>query len=265
VEAAALPDRHGAVRREPRRPLEPLGPTEQPTAEMLASLGHELRTPLASLRATLDLLGADHTAPVSPVDEAALVARLQEELERLERLVENLSTLALVDAGRLSIAPRRVVAVAIAERALSLVAPTLERSGQRARLIAPVPGLEVQADPQRLTQALENLLTNASHSSPHGATIELVVERRGTAVELRVTDQGPGVPARRRARIWSRRHDGQSPGAGGLGLPLVRTLVELQGGTVGLDSSAGGASFWMRLPGVRAYLRTNASGSPALR
>ena len=230
-------------------------PGQEIAAQVLASLGHELRAPLASLRATLELLTAAHAARDGAA-EPALVARLESGIERIERLVENLSTWALADAGRLTLAPRRLAACSVAERALAAVAPMLARSGQRARLVTPSAfGPEVEADPQRLGQALFNLLSNASRHSPPNSTIELSVQRHGATVELRVTDQGPGVPVRRRAGIWARSAAGR-PGRGGglgLGLPLVRMLVELHGGSVGFDSPPGqGASFWIRLPASEA-------------
>ena len=121
---------------------------------MLATLGHELRTPLASLRATVELLSQTE----APSD---LVARLESGLGWLESLVDNLGTWALLEAGRLPVAPRPVEAATVAERALALVAPLLERRGQRAELICARPGLLLDGDPQYLGQVLVNLLTNA--------------------------------------------------------------------------------------------------------
>jgi signal transduction histidine kinase len=218
-------------------------------ADVLAALGHELRAPLASLRATLELLTEE-----SATD--SLVARLESGLGWLEGLVDNLGTWALLEAGRLPVSPRAVGAESVAERALSLVAPLLERKGQRVELICPRPGLMVDADPQYLGQILINLLTNSVRYSPAGGLIQLSITAVGSVVELRVTDEGPGIPRRERARIFSpyargaRARRAGGPGLG-LGLHIVRTLVAMHEGTVGVDSEPGhGASFWVRLPGA---------------
>jgi len=218
--------------------------------DVLAALGHELRAPLASLRATLELLAEESAAE-------PLVARLEGGLGWLEGLVDNLGTWAQLEAGRLGLTLRPVTASSVAERALALVVPMLERKGQRARLTCPRAGLEVNADPQRLGQVLVNLLTNASRYSPPGSSIDLTITAAGSTVELRVTDDGPGIPRREQRRIFERHQRGararRTDGAGlGLGLHIVRTLVGLHNGTVGVDSRPGqGASFWVRLPDPR--------------
>jgi signal transduction histidine kinase len=217
-----------------------------PAADVLAALGHELRAPLASLRATLELLSEETTA-------GPLLARLEGGLGWLEGLVDNLGTWAQLETGRLPLTLRLVTAASVAERALALVAPMLERKGQRAILTCPRPGLEVSADPQRLGQVLVNLLTNASRYSPTGGSVELSIGVVGPVVELRVTDDGPGIPRREQARIFERYQRGagarRTAGGLGLGLHIVRTLVGLHKGTVGVDSKPGhGASFWVRLP-----------------
>jgi signal transduction histidine kinase len=227
-------------------------PTGPVAADVLAALGHELRAPLASLRATLELLSEE-------VATGPLVARLESGLGWLEGLVDNLGTWALLEAGRLPVSRREIGAVSVAERALSLVAPLLERRGQRVELICSHPGLMVDGDPQRLGQVLINLLTNACRYSPSGGLIKVAIGQVGSTVELRVSDEGPGIPRRERARIFSpyargaRARRAGGPGLG-LGLHIVRTLVAMHEGAVGVDSEPGqGASFWVRLPAASAY------------
>jgi two-component system OmpR family sensor kinase len=248
IEAVRGPERPSQTRGKRLRLVPAAEAASGPAAaDVLAALGHELRTPLASLRATLELLAEESAS-------RPLVARLESGLGWLEGLVDNLGTWALLEAGRLPVARRPVEATTVAERALALVAPLLERRGQRAELICSRPGLALDADPQYLGQVLINLLTNAVRYSPPGGLIELSISSVGSSVELRVTDQGPGIPQRERTRIFipyargarARRTGG--PGLG-LGLYIVSTLVAMHEGTVGLDSEPGrGASFWVRLP-----------------
>jgi two-component system, OmpR family, sensor histidine kinase BaeS len=231
---------------------------------VLAAIGHELRAPLASMRATLELLAEESAS-------GSLVARLESGLGWLEGMVDNLGTWALLEAGRLSVARRPVDAAAVAERAIALVAPLLERRGQRAELKCADPGPVLDADPQHVGQILVNLLTNAIRYSPAGGLIELSIATAGTSVELRVTDQGPGIPRRERERIFNayargaRARRAGGPGLG-LGLHIVRTLVAVHEGTVGVDSEPGrGASFWVRLPGSAAACPARRSSARAAR
>jgi signal transduction histidine kinase len=265
IEAARGSKRPSPTRARRLAAVPPVEPATGPaTVDVLAALGHELRAPLASLRMTLDLLAEE-----SP--NALLVARLESGLGWLEGLVDNLGTWALLEAGRLSVARRPVDAAAVAERALALVAPLLERRGQRAELICPRPGLALDGDPHYLGQVLVNLLTNAIRYGRPGGLIELSISAVGACVELRVTDEGPGIPPREQARIFgpyargARARRAGGPGLG-LGLHIVRTLVAMHEGTVGVDSEPGrGASFWVRLPGVSSACPVRRSGARAPR
>jgi len=221
--------------------------------EVLATLGHELRTPLATLRATLELL-ADLPAAGAEAERRALLPRLERSLGWLERLVENLTTAALAQSGHLPLRRAPVRLDRCLEGAVSLLRPLLERRGQAVALRCASPGPWVAADPVGLGQVLVNLLSNASAYSPPGAEITVAVAAAAGAVEVRVHDRGPGVPRCEQGRIfrpYARGRAARASGAGGvgLGLHIVQTLVHLHGGTVGVRSAPGqGACFWFRLP-----------------
>jgi hypothetical protein len=222
-------------------------------ADALATLGHELRTPLATLRVTLEVL-AGLPAVGAEAERRALLPHLERSLGWLERLAENLTTAALAQSGRLALRRAPLALDGCLQGAVALLQPLLERRGQRVRVRCPAPAPRVAADPVGLGQVLVNLLSNASAYSPPGAEITVAVAAAAGAVEVRVHDRGPGVPRCEQGRIFRpyvRGRAGRGTGAGGvgLGLHIVRTLVELHGGTVGVHSPPGqGAAFWFRLP-----------------
>jgi signal transduction histidine kinase len=219
----------------------------------MATLGHELRTPLATLRATLEVLSDLSTAEVGEKCHE-LMPRLEGSLRWLERLVENLTTIALAQQGQLPLRPAPVALDGAVSAAVGLLQPLLERRRQRIVPSCPEPSPSVAADPVWLGQVLVNLLANASAYSPPGAEIAITVRARSGWVEAEVRDQGPGIPRCERERIfrpYARGRAGRAAASGGLGLGLhiVRTLVQLHGGTVGVRSQPGqGAAFWFRLP-----------------
>lgn len=240
-------------------PMPPAGAPEHQrdalAADLLATLGHELRTPLAALHVSLELLAEFPT--LSPEDVSQLVRHLQRGVGWLEGLVENMSACAAVQSSQLPLNRRTIRLLDSIEFALALVQPFLDRKGQRVRLVSPRPSPVVYGDPQRLGQVLVNLLTNASTYGPWGDAIDLVVSGAGDQLEVRVSDHGAGVPEHERKRIFGRYVRGAGSGerasahvAGlGLGLHIVKTIVELHGGAVGVDATAQGqgASFWFRL------------------
>jgi signal transduction histidine kinase len=228
------------------------GDAERWDADALATLMHELRTPLATMHATLELL--DQLGAGGDEDAGYLVSRLRHSVEWMTGLVDNASTWAALEAGQLALRRTPVAVLDCLQSAARLTQPLLERRGQRVRLACPEPAPLVHGDPIRLGQVVANLLTNASRYGPWGATIDLVAAVERGRVRVRVTDQGPGLPEAEQAAIFGRYVRGRvtrPPGAAGqgLGLHIVQALVALHGGEAGVTSVVGqGASFWFSLP-----------------
>ncbi|MFN8163723.1 MAG: HAMP domain-containing sensor histidine kinase [Solirubrobacterales bacterium] len=215
----------------------------------VADASHELRTPLTAIRGQLEVLARQ---PEPDGDEVRRVEGLaMREMERLERLVDDLLALAsLEEAGPLR---RRRLALAPYLRELA-------RSGGSGATVGELPTGTLSADPERLRQALLNLISNARrHAGPDGR-VELSAIASGELLRIRVDDDGPGIPPEERERIFARFHRVQEgrdrgSGGGGLGLPIARSIVESHGGRIWAeDSPLGGARFCVELPGFRAQL-----------
>ncbi len=236
----------------PTLPFQSRTSSAPPSTELLATVAHELRTPLATLHATLEVLGDLST--LDPADAAQFIQRLQRAVGWMDGLVANLTTWTTLQTGHLLLNCARMEVLECIEPALALVQPLLERKHQQIRLIYPESSPVIHGDPRRLAQVIVNLLSNASTYSPEGDVIDLVVLVVGEWVKVQVVDHGPGIPLNEQRRIFGRFTRGtetveSSMGGMGLGLYIVQTLVELQGGRVGVDSIPGeGATFWFRLP-----------------
>ena len=223
---------------------------------MIAVVAHELRTPLSSLSLTVELLLADFDT-IAAARTKALLRRIQRNAFWLQDLVENLTVTSTAQAGQVPVSRAPVRLHDCIEAVLPLVQPYLGRKHQRLQVTGAL-ATEVLGDVGLIQRVLVNLLTNAAKYAPQGDVIEIHVASDGAWVGLRVTDHGPGIPAHEQPRIFERYFRGASARAGaevglGLGLAVVRTLVELQGGVVGVDSEPGaGTSFWLKLPRARA-------------
>jgi heavy metal sensor kinase len=212
----------------------------------VADASHELRSPLAILRAELDvaLIG-----PSSREELRVAVASAAEETDRLSALAEDLLTLAQADEGNLPIKRELVKMDALLERAAGPFAQRAIEAGATIETAAPV-AMRIGADPRRLEQALANLIDNGLR---HGArTVDVRAERRGTRLELHVSDDGPGFPAEFLEIAFERfaRADRSrtSPGAG-LGLSIVRSIARAHGGEAFVaNGAAGGAHVWISIP-----------------
>ncbi len=236
----------------PTAPLLSDPPSAPPRAELLATVAHELRTPLATLHVTLEVLS--NLPAVNSEEVSRFIGRLQRAVGWMDVLVDNLTTWTTLQSGHLLVTCTRMEMLECIEPALALVQPLLERKQQQVRLIYPEVSPVVSGDPRRLAQVVVNLLSNASTYSPPGDVIDLVVFVVDEQVKIQVIDHGPGVPIDEQEHIFGRFTRGteaeqNSLGGLGLGLYIVQTLVELQGGRVGVDSTPGeGAAFWFRLP-----------------
>jgi two-component system, OmpR family, sensor kinase len=213
----------------------------------VADAGHEIRTPLAVLKAELE--AALRAAKGDPATRESLVAAL-EECDHLAQLADDLLLIARAGEGRLELRTEQVDVGTLLEQARERFADRARERGRRIEVAAP-DGLRVPADPLRLRQALGNLVDNALRHG--GGEVSLAAERHGQGVRIEVADQGPGFPAEVAPRAFERFARGdraRTRGGSGLGLAIVRAIAEAHGGTATLDGDrAGGAAVWLDLPG----------------
>ncbi|MFA9459811.1 PAS domain-containing sensor histidine kinase [Thiohalorhabdus sp. Cl-TMA] len=221
----------------------------------LTLLGHELRNPLTPIISTSGHL-LEHWDQLDMGSERMkeAVQIIHQQGSHLARLVEELMDLSRIKQGRLTLRETEVDAREIARQAVDSIHPRTEEDRQVLSVDLPESPLPVFADPTRLEQILNNLLANANKFTPTGGTIYLTGFREGDQVVLAVSDTGRGLTSQQLSDIFQ--DVGQKPvpdadsGGLGLGLPLVRRLVELHGGKVGAESpgQGQGAKFIVRLP-----------------
>ena len=211
----------------------------------IADVAHELRTPLAVVRAELEAIEDG----LIPLDTAAL-ASLAEEVERLCRLVGDLETLALADAARFSLNLQLRPLAPVVEGAANGFAGTAQAKGVQIGLHLDEDVL-AKVDGTRMAQVVANLVSNALKFTPAGGRVDLRLHREGNFATLEVTDTGPGIPPQDLGHVFERFWRGGAPHAGGsgIGLAVVRELIDAHGGNVDVTSELGkGAAFTVRLP-----------------
>jgi signal transduction histidine kinase len=252
----------------PTTPSEPSEPTAQDgtTLDVLATMAHEFRTPIASLRATVEALVADRGI-LSEEQMSEMLSRLQRGTVWLQGFVENFLSSASLDAQQLSLRRRPILLSECVEQVLPMVEPLMARRGQRVDVLGSCETV-VDGDPYRLAQVLLNLLMNASKYSVPDDVIELEVTRERGGARIRVTDHGPGIPEAERELIFLRYARGvravDTTAGLGLGLTIARALVELHGGRIWVESTpGGGASFYVTLPLPSARTTNKPNGSKA--
>jgi signal transduction histidine kinase len=217
--------------------------------ELVASVSHELRTPVATMRGYLESIHARE--PNGPTEGWTQDLQIVEnELVRLQGLIEDLFTLSRAEASALALDVQPTDVGSLVHRRVEAVAPMAWRSGrvQVAAEIAPSlpPAL---ADERRLDQVLINLLRNAIQHTMPGAVVVVAVCAEHEMLRIDVLDTGEGIPAQDLPHIWDRFYRGQSSQGAGLGLALVKELTEAMGGTVSVESVVGeGSRFTLRIP-----------------
>jgi signal transduction histidine kinase len=215
---------------------EALERNERARRSMVSDVAHELRTPLTSIRVQIEAVQDGLIVP-----DAKWIASIEEDAATLAHLVDDLQQLSLGDAGVLRLELADVAVAEIVERALSgLRAPSLGTPGITITVDIPT-GLTIRADARRLVQVARNLVANALAFA--ASSVQISAASHNGRIELRVTDDGPGVPPEQTERIFDRfyRADpsrSRATGGAGLGLAIARQLVELHGGTVRYERPA---------------------------
>jgi signal transduction histidine kinase len=232
-----------------------LAASDEARRQLLADVSHELMTPLAAIRGYAETLAMPELA----LDEATRLKYLDvvgEETQKLEELIGDLLDLARVEGGGGTWTVEGVKIGDLFGRVRDRHGPTIrERKIQVTAAVEPE-GLTVQANPQRLEQALQNLAANALRHTPDGGRLDLHASPDGEAIRITVRDTGPGIPEEHLARVFDRfykidasRTATETPSGSGLGLSIVKAIVERHGGVIAASNAPdGGAVFEIRLP-----------------
>jgi two-component system, OmpR family, sensor histidine kinase KdpD len=223
--------------------------TDRLRTALLNSVSHDLRTPLASIKASASSL-LDREVRWDDAERDDFLATINTEADRLTRLVHNLLDMSRIEAGALD---PRLIESSVAEVAGPVVRRARAASGQLVVVDVPEELPPVLADPVRLDQVLTNLLDNA-RSYAADSPVEVVARQAGDTVELRVVDHGPGIPASERERVFDqfyRVESGRRPEGTGMGLAICRGIMLAHGGTLRVETTpGGGASFVLTLPAL---------------
>lgn len=209
--------------------------------QLLADVSHELMTPLTAIRGYAETLTLPQFAPV-PADGQRAVRVIREESDRIERLVGDLLDLARYEAGGVTLAQDRVLVADLFDRVLARHAHEASGRGVTMGVAAFDRALSVTGDAGRLEQALQNLATNALRHTPAGGTVTLGAESAASTVALRVTDTGAGIAPEHLPHVFDRFYkadQARSQPGSGLGLSIVKAIVERHGGTVNARSTPG--------------------------
>jgi len=234
------------------RALIPIQQAFQRQQEFVADASHELRTPLTVLRSATDLMNAHREQPLERNGE--LFDDVRAEIARMERLAQDLLTLARSDASGLELMTAPLEMADIAAEVVRRTTPLAQDEGVNLSLGAAARPATVDADPDRLQQVLLILIDNAIKHTPRGGKVDVRVRRHGQAAQVEVADTGTGIAPEHLPRIFDRfyRADkarARERGGTGLGLAIAKMLVEAHGGELQLSSTVGvGTQVTVMLP-----------------
>lgn len=230
---------------------ERLRDTDRRKDEFLATLAHELRNPLAPVRTGVQVLKA---GPAS-ADAAETLAMMERQAGHLAHLVDDLMDVARVTSGKIKLRKERLDLRAVVNSAIEATRPAVQSGSHALELKLPGEPLAVDGDPTRMVQVLTNLLTNAAKYTEPGGRIEVAATRAGDEAVVTVADNGVGIPADMLPVVFDMFSQvgtslERSQGGLGIGLTLVRKLVEMHGGTVSVTSAGAdrGSTFTVQMP-----------------
>ena len=221
--------------------------------DFVSTVSHELRTPLTSIMGSLGLIkgGAVGTLPdrlKSMLDIA------YSNSDRLVRLINDILDVQKIEAGKMEYRMAPLEIMTLVNRAVSASDGLARERGIEIKVIESTPEAIIRGDDDRLMQVMTNLLSNAVKFSSRGDSVEIGVSRQNGSLEIKICDQGPGIPDQFRDKIFEKfsrmnSSDGQQVGGTGLGLSISKSIVEQHGGDIGIEPDTGkGATFFFRLP-----------------
>ncbi len=218
--------------------------------DLVATVAHEFRTPLTSLRMSIHLCLEEVVGPLT-AKQTELLAAAREDCERLQTFIDDLLDLARLQAGRL---PMRKVMLSVRELLESAIAEQQSSAQQKQVTLSihtPLTTEQVPADPERLPLVFGNLIANAIRHTPEGGAVTVAARQLPDRLRFEIKDSGPGIPLEYQREVFQKffRIPGGVSGAAGLGLSIAKEIVEAHGGEIGVESEPGsGATFYFLLP-----------------
>ncbi len=220
--------------------------------DLVATVAHEFRTPLTSLRMAIHLCAEEAVGPLTE-KQADLIGAAREECERLQGIVDDLLNLSRIQAGHMDLRVDPIGAGVLLSGAADALRQAAGDAGVSLLVDEPAEEVLVRADPERVGLVLSNLVANAIRHTPQGGRITLRALEAGEAERFEVTDTGEGISPKHQERIFERfyRVPGGRGGGVGLGLYIAREIVQAHGGDMGVVSAPErGSTFWFTLPRV---------------
>jgi len=237
------------------RSTEALREADRRKSEFLATLAHELRNPLAPIRNGLEIMKMKRSTPASPALLDNVRAMMERQVGHMAHMINDLLDIARVSSGKLVLQVRPVDLREVIATAVETSKPLIDAAGHALEVDDPGVPVPVEVDPVRISQVLSNLLSNAAKYTPQGGCIRLAVRVEGHDVVVTVADDGIGIAADMLGAVFdmftqAARSIERSHGGLGIGLSLVRRLVELHGGSASASSEGvgRGSTFAVRLP-----------------
>ena len=219
--------------------------------EFLATLAHELRNPLAPIRTGLHVFRTD----ASPEQQARVGEMMERQIGHLVRMVDDLLDISRVTLGKINLKKEHVDFRMVLHGALETTRPLIEAAAHELAIRLPSDPLPLEVDPTRIAQVIANLVNNSAKYTPRGGRIQITAEATSDMLIVRVSDSGLGIPADMLPKVFDifiqvERSIEKSHGGLGIGLALVRKLVQMHGGTVEAESAGEGrgSTFTIRLP-----------------
>jgi PAS domain S-box-containing protein len=218
--------------------------------DLVATVAHELKSPLTSLRMSVHLCVEEAAGPLTPT-QSDLLHTARQDCERIQTIIDDILDLARIQSGRMELRRETLTAEALVAAVVETHRPAaLARSIELSADVLPG-GSGLLGDRERLELALGNIVGNAIRHTPDGGRITVRCVEEGPALRFEVADTGEGIPAEFLTRVFDRffRVPGRRSHGSGLGLTIAREIVEAHGGAIGVESEIGsGSRFWLSLP-----------------